>query len=200
VDAALRRDPELAAERAALAEVAARTRALPRDLVPQRDLWPSIRERTVAAERREGARRWLAAAALAALLPGLAFLAGRWTATRRGAELPAAELPAAPAPGPTPTSRPASAAGPSAVDGARDSLARASLEVRRALEEHRDNLPSETRALVERNLATIEAAIGEIETALEQSPGDPELERLLVAYRERELGLLERVTRAATRL
>lgn len=195
VEEALGNDPSLAAEAAALADVVARTRALPPDLEPERDLWQGIRERTVASERRERMRRWLAAAALAALLPGLAFLAGRWTAAPGIDRTDTAVAPSPQVPTPASVVQP-----PSAVDGARASLARASVEVREALARHRDNLPAATRELVERNLATIETAIAEIEAAMRESPGDPELERLLVAYRERELGLLERVTRAATRL
>ena len=47
---------------------------------------------------------------------------------------------------------------------------------------------------------TIELAIAEIRTALADHPDDADLRRTLVAYHEREVALLEQVTRAASRL
>jgi hypothetical protein len=54
--------------------------------------------------------------------------------------------------------------------------------------------------VVDQNLATIAEAIAEIEAALDVHPSDSQLGRRLVAYKTREIALLEQAQRAAARL
>jgi hypothetical protein len=73
-------------------------------------------------------------------------------------------------------------------------------ELRAAIEARQDRLPPETRALVFANLETIEAALAEIEAALAAAPGDGELARTYIDYRQREIALLRRANTLAARL
>lgn len=161
---------------------------LPESIEPERDLFPAIEARIDegAASRpssRRSRHRMLWAAALAAAL-GLAYLT-----TRPGD--PALVGPAlAPAP---PTAL-------TATSRAEGDLLAATEQLKRALEVNRASLPPETRRLVERNLEIIQAAIAEIQLALDRDPGNQELNRALVAYYQHELALLEQVNRAASRL
>lgn len=193
-------------------------RRLPESVEPRQDLWADIRQRTVdeaelAAPNRTAFEsdgrnlgfRWMAAAALAAILLGGAFVMGQWS-LRDGRNRDSSTSQATIAP-----ARPPAAGGqqtvstdrsrsPSVVSQAERDLAVAADSIRGLLAEHRSAFPPETLALIETNLATIETAIAEIETALDLAPDDSDLQKLLVAYRQRELGLLEHVTRTATRL
>ncbi len=205
----LRRDPEAARELEALERTRNAVRSMPRAVAPERDLWSGIAGRleaepAVAPVDRAAsgtpsstrpAVRWQVAVALAATLAG-AFLLGRWSLRE-------------PVPGPetmsvqaqaTPAAVVPAATLPPNVTAAATSLLATRDELRRAFDELRDELPPETRALVESNLATIEEAIGQIEAALSRHPEDLELGRILVAYRSREIALLERAQRAASRL
>ena len=77
-------------------------------------------------------------------------------------------------------------------------------EIRRDLERsiaaRQDKLPPETRALVFENLRTIDRAIAEIEAALGGAPGNAELTRTYIDYRERQINLLRQANQLASRL
>jgi len=173
---------------------------LPRELEPERDLWPEIAARTLA---RRPARpyRWLAAGLAAGALIALGAL--RWV--EWGAAPP--EVTAArPTPG---AALPAPAAARSApvVENALAHFSETDAELARIREELRLEvgrlsaaLPPATRELVFANLATIDRAIEEIEAALAERPGDAALARTYIGYRQRQIDLLRRVNRAASRL
>lgn len=159
---------------------------LPRELEPERDLWPEIAARTLA---RRPARpyRWLAAGLAAGALIALGAL--RWA--EWGAAPP--EVTAA---RPTP-SAPSALAHFSETDA---ELARIREELRLEVGRLSAALPPATRELVFANLATIDRAIEEIEAALAERPGDAALARTYIGYRQRQIDLLRRVNRAASRL
>src|SRR5690606_25188212 len=73
----------------------------------------------------------------------------------------------------------------------------AKAELQEALEAARADLPPETAAAVAESLAAIDAAAEEIRLALADQPGNPRLERLLIAVYQQELNALEQVVRLA---
>ena len=79
-------------------------------------------------------------------------------------------------------------------------LAALGAELRRTIEARQERLPPATRQIVFDNLATIERALAEIETALAGSPGDVELARTYIEYRQREISVLRRANAMAARL
>ncbi len=58
------------------------------------------------------------------------------------------------------------------------------------------DLSPETIAIVRRNLEVIDAAIVELQTALERDPGNGELTRMLLATYQRKIDLLEQAARS----
>jgi hypothetical protein len=66
-------------------------------------------------------------------------------------------------------------------------------QMRAALEERRAVLSPETVTTVDLNIRILERAIREIEHALETDPGNRELQKMLVATRQREMALLRQV-------
>jgi anti-sigma factor ChrR (cupin superfamily) len=156
----------------ALQSILADARALPRSVMPARDLWTGI-------EGRLGPRRTalpftqryraplLAAAALVVLVGGVLI----------GKSLPT-----------TPASDSAFALEQQRYTAATDALAR-QLSRNQALTD-------ETRAVVERNLAIVDEAIREAEQALDADPGNTALEQMVLAGYEQRLALLKRATDA----
>jgi len=148
----------------------ARTRSLPRSVLPGRELWSGIAARIggSTARRHEGVIRWRvpalalqAAAAIALILLG-ASLATTWQRSPGGSGFTAEQ--------------------------ARYAAASAALAERLAGEP--GNLAPATRAVVERNLAIVDAAIREAEAALLRDPGSRALEQMIVARYEQRLALL----------
>ncbi len=163
-------------EAAALRALVAQARALPRSVLPERDLWGGIEARLAPvdgtirpspARERPGApsawRPLLAAAALGGLLLGAA-LAGLWL---RGA--PEREF---------------------AREQAR--YAEASAALSRALTADATGLAPDTRAVVERTLSILDQAIAEAEAALAADPRNATLEQMLLARYQQRLDLLRR--------
>ena len=161
---------------------------LPRELPPERDLWPGIAAQL---EPRRQGRRWLPLAAAAVLLGALSSLITaqvlRWSVTPVATTV----APAAPASGAV---QPASFGPGHALDpeyvAAREQLA-AMLAARI------DRLPSSARQKVEDNLAAMHRAADEINAALVQQPGDPLLEELLLNTYQDELAVLASVNQLA---
>ena len=174
-------DPHLAA---AIAE-------LPREISPERDLWPGIANEVSRRRQRHRRTLLLAAATLLVALGALLTLAsGRTgaggTEPRLAEERAAAIVPAA-------IERTVYSASEATLDGVRRQL-------EAEIEAHKDRLPPETRALVFENLRTIDRALAEIEAALAESPGDADLARTAMSYRQRQIDLLRQANRVASRL
>jgi hypothetical protein len=163
------------AEAAALRALVAQARALPRSVLPGRDLWSGIEARLAPvggtirpspARERPGPAAWrplLAAAALGGLLLGAA-LASHWLR-----EAPDREF---------------------AREQAR--YAEASAALSRALTGDATGLAPETRAVVERTLSILDQAIAEAEAALAADPRNATLEQMLLARYQQRLDLLRR--------
>jgi len=202
----------------AIRSLKAAAAALPPEIAPGRDLWAAI-EPSLAGGRSTPApvpvprarpgwfRPAVAAAALAAILAGAGWLA---MVMRRSAPEPSTEIASVPAALPpsgaapgrpdeghatVPASIPA--AGASGLASAELSFQEAKQEMRNALYERRKSLSPETLKKVDQDLKIIEDAIVEIRTAVDRDPGNRELQKMLVATRQREVALLRHVTQSA---
>jgi hypothetical protein len=162
---------------------------LPRELTPDRDLWPGIAAQL---EPRRAPRRWLPLAAAALLLVAASSLITAQLVRRSVAPVAStAVTPGAPASGAVlPASfGPGHALSPEYV-AARQQLA-AMLATRM------DRLPSSARQKVEDNLAQLHRAADEINAALALQPGDALLEELLLNTYQDELAVLASVNQLA---
>ena len=161
---------------------------LPRELPPERDLWPEIATQL---EPRRAPRRWLPLAAAAVLLVAASSLITAQIV--RQSVAPVATVTAPPVSGAAAV-RPASFGPGHALDpeyvAARQQLA-AMLAARM------DRLPSSARQKVEDNLAQLHRATDEINAALALQPGDPLLEELLLNTYQDELAVLASVNQLA---
>jgi tetratricopeptide (TPR) repeat protein len=185
--------PESAAEIERYDRALAELRALPREIEPESDLYPGIAARLARARR----RTWpLVAAATLLLLAGLALML-RLQNPGRTPDIATAEQASSPAAKPLPG---ASAISRTAYADTDRALAEIRRELRRTIDERKDEMPPETRELVFQNLRIIEQAIADIETALDAAPADPDLARTYIAYRERQIALLRQVNRMAAKL
>jgi anti-sigma factor RsiW len=206
VDGVLPRDVATAAEAhldacPACRESAARLRllaasvgALPRSVMPARDIWPSLRAelaRRGAPANAADVRAWrrrpfpryraaLAAAAVVLCVVSLALMrhrtAGRDPLVARAGPAPAVSLL------------------PAALMSVERDYQRAAAELRSALDAQRTALAPETIARVERSLDVIDHAIAEARDALMQDPGNQVLADMLSATYGRKLDLLRRAT------
>lgn len=162
-----------------------RARALPRELTPERDLWPEIEAGLV--PRPAAWVRWRRPLAMAASLL-VAVSVGYWlggsadrepvlpgTSTAIGTGIPPGDFEAMPAAG---------------VGGVDPELHRVRAALAAALRERLDSLPEQSRLLVEDNLAAINRALDEIDQALIQTPRSGMDQRLLMAMYTDQLLLL----------
>ncbi len=171
---------ECAACRTAVAELralVAGAASLPTTVEPGRDLWATIEARIVQRAtynmRRAFWRRALAAAAVLVIALGVYRLLPPSTAHDRLV---------------------GGGVGWAAVQTDFD---RATDELSRALAVERGRLRPETVALLERNLAVIDAAIAESRAALVRDPANADLRRLFAAASRHKVELLEWATRVA---
>ncbi len=148
--------------------------ALPKSIPPQRNLWTAIETRIVQRATWNVQRRWwrgaLAAAAVFVIALGLYRLF----------------------PVPRSDFRVGEGQGWAAVQADFD---RASDELELTLATERERLRPETVALLERNLAVIDAAIAESRAALARDPANGELRRFFAAASQQKVELLRWVTR-----
>ena len=165
---------------------------LSRDVMPERDLWPAI-EASIAGETGSGRhaplhiplwQRYLAQAAAVVLLvggsSGLTYLAVK--GDRNVVSPVAADMPLHAV---TASFGGQYTLGPDFQDARRD------LEGR--LEEELKRLSPAARAEVETNMATIRAAIDEINVALVNEPNNALLQELLLSSYQEELDLMRKV-------
>ncbi len=148
--------------------------ALPKSIPPQRNLWTAIETRIVQRATWNVQRRWwrgaLAAAAVFVIALGLYRLF----------RVPRSDF------------RVGEGQGWAAVQADFD---RASDELELTLATERERLRPETVALLERNLAVIDAAIAESRAALARDPANGELRRFFAAASQQKVELLRWVTR-----
>ncbi|HEX7114526.1 MAG TPA: hypothetical protein VF193_05305 [Steroidobacter sp.] len=166
---------------------------VPREVAPERDLWPAIRAGIEAEPRAAGRARggdhsrWFQLAAGVLLV--LASSLTTYVLTRQSLQQQIANE-ALPAPALTAT--PASfGLAPEAL-GVEYVQTRAELDKR--FEQRLATLPPVTRAKVERNLAEIRRASDEIAAALAENPSDPLLQELLLSTYRNEIRLLTSVS------
>jgi anti-sigma factor RsiW len=164
---------ELKAVRALVAEA----RHLPKARTPPPDVWAGI-DRTL--DSLEGRARRRRQAFRVALLAAAAVVL---VATSAAVTAVLLRPPAAPA---------AALASASATEA---EMAAAVEDLEAAFRRVRDRMRPDARAVVERNLAVIDAAIRETRAALATVGGDPNLERLLLVSYRAKLDLLDRATR-----
>lgn len=182
VDAHLATCADCQREVEALRAILAEARALPRSVEPPAGLWRNIEARLPAMAlpiatppRRRLAERPLVLLAAALFL----LLAGATLATlyQRSA-----------------------APGASAFAAEQARYARATAQLARQLVADSTAIGSETRAVVERNLAIVDQAIQEAERALVTDPGNTELEQMVLARYAQRLALLKHATEAGRRV
>ncbi len=158
--------------------------ALPSEILPDKNLWPGIVSRLDGAsmpQHRAGRGRWLMVGVLplaAALVLGVVFLFELNT-TPTGPRQPDA----------------AHSKGDSAYEQAKTDYAEARTALWEAIEARQDVLAPGTRQVLAENLAVIDNALEQIQHALESSPSDPRLFRLLTATRQQGLEFMKTVVR-----
>ncbi|HPW55871.1 MAG: zf-HC2 domain-containing protein [Thermoanaerobaculaceae bacterium] len=169
--------------------------ALPREVQPERDLWPAIAARVASPARRTrrdlgSARRWGAVAAAAVLLVGLTAI----IVARRA-------RPEAETTGVGARSGAGAAAVPASLPGFGEAFAeyeRAGQALRSALADRRGQMSAATLREVEDNLRIIDGAIVSLRMALAQNPDCSELSTLLAATYGHQIDLLRTANQLAS--
>jgi hypothetical protein len=157
-----------------LRALVAGARLLPRERPPARDLWPAIVGQIARARRQSVRRGALVAAAVALLLVAGAV----------GSRALFAPPPVKVASGPV---------DPGSPLAEERQYVEALAGLRAALDRRRAALSPEVVQVVERNLATIDAALREIRQALHDDPGNPLLEQILSSTNQQKIELYEQV-------
>lgn len=187
-EAHLARCSECTALMLELRAVARRAARLPVS-APHADLWPDIAARIgrpdvvdIRRARRPRLHSWMAAAAVAVFLAGGALVVGiRQLKAPETTQPPVAVT--QPAPAGELTVLPAMAR-------AEETYSRAESDLRAILDEGRDRLDPKTVMVLERNLALIDSAIADTETALRNDPASAYLNSYLARTMQRKLALL----------
>ncbi len=164
---------------------------LPRELAPERDLWPRIAARIRTEGRASTGRGWRLAVGLAAAL-ALVSLSSLITLRISGGGADPEISHVVP---PGEAIGPMMAFGPDHELGPKYRRARNALTV--DLEARLQALPPPTREIVERNLGQIRGAVAEINAALAVDPDNALLQQLLMATYQDELDVLTEVNRMA---
>ena len=166
-------------------------RSLPREVAPQRDLWPEIEARLGRRVVHGPWKQWgrVAMAVAAALIAAVLVLIVRQQAPAP-LESPEASLPSLD----RGTVRPASSyVETSERVRAENGLMQVRKDLLRSIAERRDDLDPRTVELIDSNLELIDRAIDDIYRALEENPGNRGLEALLAATYQREVDLLRQI-------
>jgi anti-sigma factor RsiW len=185
IDAHLAGCPGCRAEAAAIRSLLTEARALPRSVMPERELWTGIAARLSVSNVDVPRSHALDAGLRASTrLPGWGRLAAAIALMLLGAGLGALW-------------QRRSAPSGFAAEQARYTAASSALAGQ--LTANPGAIAPATRAAVERNLAIIDRAIGEAEAALAADPGNTPLEQMLVARYEQRLALLRHALGAGPR-
>lgn len=161
---------------------------LPRDVEPQRDLWPGIEAR-ITSQPRQSLWQWAAAATLLLVVGALMVRGGQ-------PEFSDPEITATPSPVVSPVlplEVPRPLAELTSFPGESFALTRAAELAQ--FEEQLALLPAADRELVIENLNTIRRAIAEIDGALADNPDNALLKELLLSNYRQELTTMQRVNR-----
>jgi anti-sigma factor RsiW len=164
--------------------VLATAMSLPKSISPPRTLWPDIAARLAPRggpqpARRIAWRRWAPLAAAAVLLVTVTAVL-TFRLSRPG----------------SPGGVPVTSTQPQVAGFAADrEYVLAAEDLERVLAEGREHLAPATVAVLERNLALIDAAIAEARAALEADPANADLRALLWGAHRQKLDLLDRATR-----
>ena len=185
----------------ALRSLKAEAAALPDSLQPDRDLWPAIEGKLDSGPARllsfgarrhaPGARRTTMAWGWPAGLAAAAVMLVALTATitmvvmRNGSEQPRTRDAIAPAGGAVLAS----------YRAAENEYLRATDDLRRALEQRRDDLAPGTIALLEENMRLVDEAITQMWTALENDPGHAGNRHLFNRLYQKKVMLLQQAVR-----
>lgn len=182
------------AQVAALARLADRASALPREQTAPADLWSGIRSalpprdagRDAVRQARPG--KLLAAAAIIAIVSsGVTALLLRGTRSQLGSAVAAS------------ASAPPRADLPAQSASDERNYARSAGALEESLALRRDSLAPSTVATVERSLRVADSAIAEARMALASDPGSRVLARLFASNYERKIDLLRRANELAPR-
>jgi len=157
-------------------------RSLPREIEPQRDLWPAIEARL---DSQPGRRRpsWAWQAAAAVILVAATSLVT--SSLLRRADSPAAQA--------TAQAVPVVRAAFGQPRGLGEGYESARQELAADLEQRLSSMPEPARQKLLANLAEMRRAADEINAALARQPGDPLLEELLLNTYQDELGVIASV-------
>ncbi len=182
-----------------LRRLLAHAAALPRSVSPPRDLWPGVERRLARSSGWAGLVGWGPSLALAAAATVLAAVAALlWQA-----QAPAAvHTVAMPGPGPAfevVSTQAAAVSDPVLAQAEREYEAAASTLLG-ALQQRGSALAPEDIEHIQSNLRVIDRALSEVRLALAKDPGNPELNRMLVATHRKKVDVLRRVVRLSTAL
>jgi anti-sigma factor RsiW len=154
-------------------------KALPRAITPPTGTWAAIEQRIesgsktgvlpLSGRRSRGARIFLLAAAAVVLMALSSAVTSLWI-KRNG--------------------------GGAGFAASQAEYAHATAELAQKIEKNPAGLSPRTLAILDRNLAIVDAAIREAEQALKTDPGDPTLEEMLLVRYQQRLELLQRAARA----
>lgn len=159
---------------------------LPRELPPERDLWPEV-ARGIEASRRRA--RTLRAITMASALAAAAVLALVLGLRGRHAPLPLAQAPSVSIPAPTPV-----LASPPPPLPEEDTYASAERMLDTELDARRVSLRPAQAAVLDENLRIVDQAIETSRAAVREHPDDPELRAELDRVWQDKLDLIRQVT------
>ncbi len=186
------------AEEARVRALTGAAAALPEELPLPRDLWARIDARLregeagappVPSALPRGRHAALAAAMIVVLVGGAVAAALLFRQPAPPAIPAGAEAVAPAAGGDSPAAVP--------LDEAGKALLEAKQSLKEAFSQQSGSLSPGTVRQVEENIQIIEAAVAEIQAALAKDPGNPQLRKLLITARQREVAVLTKVTRTA---
>jgi hypothetical protein len=176
--------------------------SLPKDVTPERDLWPQIRAEIattpIAARASESLLQstWFRLAAAVVLMVATSYVT--YYVTRQSMREQVVATATEPMPAPQVTAQPASYVDSFGPERLGPGYLHARAELDKRFQERLAALPAADRAKVEKNLADLRHAAEEISATLKQHPSDPLLQDLLMSTYQSELQLLADVSELPT--